>query len=156
HRMTTVTDARNILYLQNEYDANGRVFRQTQADTTTYQFAYTTDANGNVTQTDITDPRGHVRRIVFNPAPVSPSGFTSGSYDASETFAVDTLNEITVSTVRQPGTNLTTSTTDALGRTTTYAYDALGNLTGITTLSGTPQAVTTTFSYDATYSNVTS
>src|SRR5437867_1674425 len=84
HRMTTVTDARNILYLQNEYDANGRVFRQTQADTTMYQFAYTTDGNGNVTQTDITDPRGYVRRIAFNTAPVSPSRLTPGPYDASD------------------------------------------------------------------------
>jgi len=109
-----------------------------------------------VTQTDITDPRGHVRRIVFNPTPVSPSGFTSGPYDATETFAFGTPNQVTVSTVRQPGTNLPISVTDGLGRTTIYAYDALGNLTSITRLSGTPQAVTTTFGYDTTYSNITS
>ncbi|HSE95191.1 MAG TPA: DUF6531 domain-containing protein, partial [Methylomirabilota bacterium] len=31
HRMATLKDARNIVFLTNEYDANGRVFRQTQA-----------------------------------------------------------------------------------------------------------------------------
>src|SRR5439155_6204800 len=75
HQMTTITDARNILYLQNEYDANGKIFRQTQADNSVYQFAYTLDPNGNVAQTDVTDPRNHVRRVVFNPPPVSPNGF---------------------------------------------------------------------------------
>jgi hypothetical protein len=31
-----------------------------------YSLAYTTDPNGNVTQTDITDPRSHVERLTFN------------------------------------------------------------------------------------------
>ena len=155
NQMTTIRDARNILYLTNEY-ANNRVSRQTQADSTTYQFAYTTDANDNVIQTDVTDPRNHVRRIVFNPPPVSPSGFQTGAYDASDTFAYGLTNQQTSSTIRQPGTNLPTSTTDALGRTTSYTYDGLGNVTSITRLAGTPQAVTTTFTYDTTYSQVTS
>jgi YD repeat-containing protein len=57
-RIKTITDARGIVYLTNDYDANGRVIRQTQADSTTYEFAYTLDGSGNVTQTDVTDPRG--------------------------------------------------------------------------------------------------
>src|SRR5436309_167951 len=154
--MTTITDARNILYLTNEYDANGRVYRQTQADSGVYQFAYTTDANGNVTQTDVTDPRNHVRRVVFNPPAISPNGFRPAPFDASDTSAQGTSLQATTSTVRQPGTNLITSTTDALGRTTVYAYDALGNVITITRLSGTPDAVTTTFTYDDTFSNITS
>ena len=148
-QMTTIRDARNILYLTNEY-ANNRVSRQTQADSTTYQFAYTTDANDNVIQTDVTDPRNHVRRIVFNPAPVSPSGFQAGAYDASDTFAYGLTNQQSSSTIRQPGANLPTSTTDSLGRTTSYTYDGQGNVTSITRLAGTPQAVTTTFTYDTT------
>jgi len=55
-RMLTLRDARNIVFLTNEYDTNGRVSRQTQADNTTYQFAYTLDGNGKVTQTDVTIP----------------------------------------------------------------------------------------------------
>ena len=31
-----------------------------------YSFAYTTDGGGNITQTDVTDPRGHVERLAFN------------------------------------------------------------------------------------------
>ena len=139
-QMTTITDARNILYLTNEY-ANGLVFRQTQADNGVYQFAYTTDANGNITQTDVTDPRNHVRRLVFNPPAVSPNGFRPAPFDASDTSAQGTSLQATTSTVRQPGTNLVTSTTDPLGRTTAYTYDALANVTSVTRLSGTPNAV---------------
>ena len=59
HRMLTVKDARGIVFLTNQYDpTSGRITQQTQADSGVYQFAYTTDANGNVTETDVTDPRG--------------------------------------------------------------------------------------------------
>jgi len=58
NRMSTLTDASTIVFFTNHYDANGRVSSQTQADATTYQFAYTLDGQGNVTQTDVTDPRG--------------------------------------------------------------------------------------------------
>lgn len=68
HRMLTVRDSRNIVYLTNEYDAAGRITRQTQADGTTYQFAYTLDENGKIIQTDVTDPRGNLRRVTFNGA----------------------------------------------------------------------------------------
>ena len=43
-----------IVFLTNQYDANGRVTLQTQADSTTFQFAYTLDGTGRVTQTDVT------------------------------------------------------------------------------------------------------
>jgi hypothetical protein len=66
HRLTTIKDARNIVFLTNEYDTSDRVFRQTQADTTTYQFAYTVDGGGLVTQAEVTNPRGYVRRVAFN------------------------------------------------------------------------------------------
>src|SRR5438552_17103775 len=91
-----------------------------RSDNSTYQFSYTTDANGNVTRTDVTDPRNNVRRLVFNTTPTSPSGFLSGAYDASDTVAQGSSLQATVSTPRQPGTNLPASATDALGRTTTY------------------------------------
>jgi YD repeat-containing protein len=58
HRMLTLKDARGIVFLTNHYDANGRVDLQTQADSTTYAFAYTLDGGGKVTQTDVTDPTG--------------------------------------------------------------------------------------------------
>ena len=66
-RLRTIKDPRLITYLTVDYDANGRVQKQTQADSTFFQFAYTL-ANGKVTQTDVTDPRGYVRRVTFNGA----------------------------------------------------------------------------------------
>jgi YD repeat-containing protein len=66
HRMLTRKDTRGTLTVTNEYDpVSGRVIRQTLADGGVYQFAYTTDANGKVLQTDVTDPRGIVRRMTF-------------------------------------------------------------------------------------------
>src|SRR5206468_6724830 len=67
-RMLTLKDARRITFLTNVYDGNGRVTRQTQANQTVYQFAYTLGAGAKVTQTDVTDPRGFVRRLIFDAA----------------------------------------------------------------------------------------
>src|SRR2546422_6267649 len=39
-RIASITDPRNITYLTNEYDAQGRVIRQTQADSGVFTFAY--------------------------------------------------------------------------------------------------------------------
>ena len=90
----------------NTYDANGRVATQTQADGTTYQFAYTLDGNGKVTQTDMTDPRGYVKRLTFNSL-----GYTLTSTDAyGQPEAQTTTYEW------QAGTNLLVSVTDALAR----------------------------------------
>jgi RHS repeat-associated protein len=156
HQMTSIRDARDILYLQNEYDANGRVMLQTQADDSTYEFEYTTDANGAVTQTDITDPRGNVRRLVFNPPPTSPNGFMAGGTDSTDTYAYGTSIASTTTTVRQPGTNLPSSIIDNLGRVTAYTYDVKGNVLTVTRLSGTPDAATMLFTYDSTFGNLAS
>jgi YD repeat-containing protein len=90
HRMLTIEDPRNIVYLTNQYDANGRVTKQTQADATTYQFAYTLDGAGRVVQTDVTNPRGYVDRSVFDAA----------GYETSFTEAVGTALERTTSYTR--------------------------------------------------------
>jgi YD repeat-containing protein len=67
NRLITICDGRNIVYLTNQYDGSGRVATQTLADpNATYQFSYTVDGSGNETQTDVTDPRGHVERLAFN------------------------------------------------------------------------------------------
>lgn len=146
NRMTTLKDARTIVFLTNEYNANGRVSRQTQADQTTYQFAYTLDGQGKVTQTDVTDPRGIVRRVTFNPA----------GYPLGETLAVGQPEAQTTTYERQAGSNLMTAMIDPLGRRTEYTYDATANRTSITRLAGTGNAVTTTFAYDPTFGQVTS
>jgi RHS repeat-associated protein len=137
HRMLSIKDARGIVYLTNTYDANGRVATQTQADNTTWTFAYTVDAMGKVTQADVTNPRGHVTRSTFN----------ANGYQLSSTEALGLTEERTITYTRDATSNRVTSATDPLTRVTSYGYDANGNLTNVTRLSGTPDAVTTTFEY---------
>lgn len=146
HRMLTIKDPKNVTYLTNTYDANGRVATQTQADSTTYQFAYTLDGSGKVTQTDVTDPRGFVRRVTFN----------SSGYALTDTAAFGQPEAQTTTYTRQTGTNLILSVTDALNRQTAYTYDTKGNILTVTRLATTPNAVTTTFTYDPTWNQLTS
>jgi RHS repeat-associated protein len=138
HRMLTLKDARGITYLTNHYDANGRVDLQTQADSTTYQFAYTLDGTGKVTQTDTTNPRGFVTRYSFN----------GSGHHTSLVEAVGTVLERTTTWTRASGTNHITEIVDPLGRHTTYAYDANGNVESVTRLAGTGDAVTTSHTYE--------
>lgn len=144
--MLTLTDAKGILFLTNAYDANGRVSQQTQADGTTYQFAYTLDANGTVTQTNLTDPRGFLRQVTFN----------ASGYTLTDSYAVGQPEQQTITYAVQAGTNFTQSVTDALGRQMAYTYDAMGNVTSVTRLAGTAQAVTTSFAYEPKYNQLTS
>ncbi len=146
HRMLTIKDARGIVFLTNEYNANGRVFRQTHADNTTYQFAYTLDGNNQVTQAEVTDPRGIVERVTFN----------STGYALSDTRAVGQPEQQAVTVTRQVGSNVPTSVTDALNRRTDFTYDSLGNLTSVTRLAGTAGAVTTTLTYEPIFNQVAS
>ncbi|MFC0526115.1 RHS repeat-associated core domain-containing protein [Phytohabitans kaempferiae] len=145
-RLKTIRDARNIVYLTNVYDANGRVQEQTLPDGGTYQFDYVTDASGRVTRTDLTDPRGHVRRVTFNAA-----GFST-----SDTAAHGTPLAQTLQTTRHPTTNLPTSYLDALNRRTDVGYDAYGNVTSVTELAGTAGARTTTIAYGGPFDQVSS
>jgi len=146
HRMLTVKDPRGIVFLTNEYDANGRVKKQTQADGTTYQFAYTLDAAGSVTQTDVTDTRGNVRRVTFNAL----------GYALTDTYALGKPEQQTVAYERQPVTNKILKVTDPLGRKTAYAYDAAGNVTDVTSLAETASAATTHLTYDPRFNQLAS
>lgn len=135
-RMLTLTDARGITYLTNDYDANGRVSKQTQADGSIWQFAYTV-AGGIVTQTIVTDPRGNQQTTRFNGA----------GYHLSQTTAQGQA----VTVARGAGSNLVQSTTDPLGRKTNIEYDANGNVTTVTD----PNSQLTRFEYEPTFSRVT-
>lgn len=145
--MTSIQDPRGIVYLMNQYDANGRVIQQTQADNTNFYFAYTTDpTTGNITRTDMADPRGIIKRTTYN----------SNGYKTSEIRALGKPEQQTITYNHDPNTNLLTSVVDALNRETDYAYDANGNVTSITRLANTANAVTTSFTYDPRFSELAS
>lgn len=145
NNMLTIQDARQIVYLTNQFDANNRVIKQTQADNGIYQFAYTLDADGNVTQTNVTAPNGNVEQVAFN----------SDGYVTSDTYALGKTEQQTITYNRQPVSDLLLSMTDALGRQTSYTYDPMGNVMGITRLAGTPNAVTTTLAYEPVFNQLT-
>lgn len=143
NRMTTIKDARGIVYLTNEYDPTGKVISQTMVDGGIYQFDYTMNGSA-ITQTDVTDPRGKIRRVTFN----------GDRQIVSDTRALGLPEEQLTTYNLQTGTNFRLSQVDALNRTTTYTHDAMGNIASITRLSGTQDAVTTTFTYEQHFSQL--
>jgi len=123
HNMLSVKDRRGNTMVANVYDANSRVTKQTYADGSTMLFAYTLDTSGTkVIQTDITNQRGVIGRTVFN----------SDGYPVTLTRALGLPQQQVTTLTRNSGSNLLTSTVDALNRTTQYQYDVLGNLTKLT------------------------
>jgi RHS repeat-associated protein len=144
--MLTIEDPRGIVYLTNEYDANGRVSKQTQADNSTFLFSYSLDGSGKVTQTDLTDPRGYVRRV----------GYNGQSYPTSDTYALGQSIQQTYSYEWQSGTNLLTATVDPLSRRTEFTYDSSGNQLTVTRLAGTSNAITDTYTYESSFHQLAS
>lgn len=148
NRITDITDARGILYLHNDYDATGRVTKQTAGDGGITTFNYTllnpntvaqfgaggTINTSPVLQTTVTDPVGN--RTVYH---YSPQGFLIDVTDALGQKTAYTLD---------PATNQVLEITDPLNRTTAFTYDAAGNTASVTRLAGTSGAVTTSFVYD--------
>ena len=144
----TIKDARQIVYLSNAWDVtNRRVTRQTMADGGAYQFTYTVDGTGLITQTDVADPRGYVRRVTFNPS----------GYPLSDTRALGTAEAQQTSYVRSvpnlPFSNLVSRMTDALNRSTDLTHDALANVLRVTRYLGTTP-VTTTYTYEPAFNRV--
>src|SRR5207244_4071849 len=121
----------------NEYDAAGRVVRQTQADGGVWQFTYIAEGT-TVTQTTVTDPRGSATVHRFD-----GQGFPLATTDA--------LGQ-TTTFVYTPGSNLLALTTDPLGRTTRVTYDAQGNVTSVTDPTGNQR----TFTYEPTFNKIAS
>jgi len=146
HNMLTVIDKRGHTMVSNVYDGNDRVVRQTYADGSSNQFAYTLAASGAISQTDVTDEGGTVTRMVFNAA----GGLLS------VTRAAGLPEQQTVMLERDPVTGLLLSQTDALGRKTAYTYDGKGNMLTRTALAGTADAVTATMTYTADFSRIAS
>jgi RHS repeat-associated protein len=145
-RLLTMQDRRSNVWVSNQYDANGRVSKQTLADQTNYQFAYATNGAGAVTATTVTDPNGHQEYLTFDPV---------SKYPLTDTFAYGTSIAQTTTYTRE-ASGIVDSVVDALGRQTTYAHDALGNVTGMTRLAGTANAVNYHFAYTEDYNQLSS
>ncbi|WP_447803904.1 kelch repeat-containing protein [Pseudomonas kilonensis] len=149
HHMLTITRPNGNVLLSNNYDANGRVSQQTlgygSTVAGTFQFTYTLSGS-QVTQTDITDPRGNIERLAFNGA----------GYVTTNTYGLALSEQQSYSLQRDATTNIVTSVTDGLGRVTGYLYDSSGNLTSVTRLQGTSQAVTDSYTYAPTFNQLTS
>ena len=139
HRMISIKDARDIVYLTNRYDANGRVDKQTMADpTVVYTFAYTTDGSGNITQTEITNPRGYTKRLVYN----------ADHYLTTQIEAVGQPEQRTTTIDRAANSNFVSVAMDALLRRTEYTYDDFGHVQSVKQLADTATPVITSFTYD--------
>jgi RHS repeat-associated protein len=129
------------------YDAStGRVITQTDGNGKTWNFTYLTNSSGQITQTNVLDPRGIEDDYVFN-----ADGEATSVIDAAGTSSAQTTTA-----TYDPATNLLTSETDPLGRTTDYAYDSAGDVTSVTELAGTSSAATYTATYEPVYHRVTS
>jgi RHS repeat-associated protein len=180
NNMLTIQDARGITYLTNQYDSGNHVTKQTQADGSTYQFAWTFTANtaqppyavrGSLpaggSSAAVLAFRGcstcgeGFSQLLTQVDVTDPNGnikrvqFGSTGYTSSITYALGRPEQQTY-TYNYYADNLLQSVTDPLGRVTTYAYDANGNTTSVTRLSGTPNAVSTTMTYDSTFNQLLS
>lgn len=130
-RLKTIKDPRRTEFLVNEYDDAGRVKSQKAADGATTTFDYVA-ANGVITETKMTDGRGHVRRLTFN---------DKGSV-LTDTKAYGTDKAQTTTTEYDAAGVRAKARIDALNRRTAYEYDAVGQLKQVTYLDGTTQART--------------
>lgn len=133
--MLSITDARGITYLRNEYDLNGRVAKQTLANGGAYTFAYTL-AGQTVTQTNVTNPRGLVTKYRMN-----------GSQYVTQ---VERPGANITNYERDIGTNTLTAVVDPLARRTEFTYDSMGNVLTIKD----PENNTTIFTYESAYNRL--
>lgn len=145
HRLISTTGPDGVVWVTNDYDEDGRVVRQVLGDGSAYAFSYVLDADGLVTETEVTYPNGTVRRLVF-----------AGGYWVSDTVGVGTAEERMVTAERAPESHAVTGMTDATGRHSSYEYDDQGNLVSSTSLDDTDLALGTQMGFDSEFGQLTS
>lgn len=140
--LLSVTDRNGKLIVTNTYEnKTSRVVKQVRADGSSYLFAYM-DSGGVHMRTEVTDPLGQIRAVDLDPV---------SGYPLAETLASGTpLAQATSYTLTAAGQIL--SSTDALGRKTAFEYDDLGNITKVTRLAGTSDAVASSTTWDPLFS----
>jgi RHS repeat-associated protein len=155
HRMLTSTDARGGVTTTG-YDSSGRVTNQQNPAGQTTTFGYTGDntsiAGGTTT---ITDPHGNVTvqsytslevQSITSAAGTAAAATTSFTYDPAtlgQNSIIDPNGNPTTSTFDGDGNVLTT--TDPLGRTTSYSYNSFDEVTQTVSPAGEVSSAT----YDA-------
>jgi RHS repeat-associated protein len=181
-QMLTITDARGIPFLTNEYDSQGHVTKQTNADGGLYQFAWTVNTDlqrpmfsagsgsgcDQACQSDVfqfrncPDCKEGFTPLMKNVTVVDPRGRTR-YVEFGETGS--TIRDIrNQSTPEQQSfiydyyaDNLLKSVTDTLGHVTSFDhYDSIGNPTFVTTMSGTSAAATYQMYYDSSFGSLLS
>jgi YD repeat-containing protein len=147
HRLTAI-HANGTLVVENHYGSVGRVTHQHLGDGSSYSYAYTHGVCPppipnppficipRVVQTDLTDRRGTVRSVRFDPQGNVVQRTVAAGLPEEQVFHYEITN------------GLLTASIDPLNRRTEYEYDAAGNHTRITMLAGTANAVSTTITYD--------
>ena len=147
HRLTTITDARGILVITKEYDAAGRVIRETFPDSAEVLYSYltanATDPTTPVLQTQVTDPLGHTTTYRF-----AATGELTDVTDAlgqTVSFEIDPVSGRYHEREGTAGCSVCgsgsgdesyeyddqgrlTKVTDALGHITSFTYPAVGEV----------------------------
>jgi len=134
--MTSMVDRNGATVMTNTY-CGEQVSKQVLADGGTYQFSYVSGSGSN--ETDITDPLGNLRKIVFDPAT---------GYPATDTFAAGTTLAQTT-TYNRNSFGQVTSVTDPYNRVTNFTFDSAGNPLTITKLAGTSSQVMRSFTWNS-------
>ncbi len=101
HQMVTIKEPGIVI--TNTYDTGGRVIKQSIDDGRTFKFAYILNSQGRITQTDVTEPDGSLRRVVFN----------AQGYTLSDTYAVGTPAQVSIIYQREAGSSRTQAVTVA-------------------------------------------
>jgi RHS repeat-associated protein len=147
--MTAITDPRNIQWMTNTYGTGCRVTQQTVKTATateTWDYAYTTDAQGRVIQTDVTNPKEVTERLTFD----------ADGYLLADTVGLGTSVARTF-TYTRGADHLATRVQDSFHiRNTDSTYDSFGNPLSVTGLAGSAQAVTTQFTHEPVFQQLSS
>ncbi len=143
--ISSIKDPRQITFLTNTYGPGCRVTNQQvpSPNNRSFQFSYTTDPQGRVTQSQATDPNGNQHLFNFDPS----------GYVTSETYAVGTADTRSFTYEYASGTHLLNAVTDAFhSRRTQYTYfPNTSDLQSVTRLAGTAAAITTNYTYDPSF-----